>query len=301
MTYISSKLRVDPESECRHIEQLIESKLVDLGRSGIIVGISGGLDSAIAAYLSVRSVGKDKVSAAYIPDRDSKRVHRQHAEQIARELGIQLETIDLTPILSTLGVYDLLPLHYIPSRGLRSLAMRFGKNIAEAGGSKDILHQRFQSKPNSLMAKANAYVSIKHRARMILLYYQSEVRNLMVVGASNKTEFLTGTFIKWGCDHCADVMPIIHLYRSQLCLIAEYLQIPEEIRKKSADPDVLPGLDDKEQLLGSFSETDQILWGLENDCSPEELIEAFGENVYIRTRSLWEASRHMRQSPYLVD
>jgi NAD+ synthase len=136
--------------------------------------------------------------------------------------------------------------------------------------------------------------------RMVILYYRAEIQNLMVVGAANKTELLTGTFSKWGVDQCADVMPIIHLYRSQVNSIAKYLQIPEAIRTKSADPDVLPGLDDKELFLGSFSETDQILWGLENGHPREELIAFFGEVAYVRTSTLWEASRHMRESPYQV-
>lgn len=300
MDDISAQLSVAPEDACLQIEQFLRDKLEELGRSGILVGISGGVDSAIVLYLSVRSVGKDKVTAFYMPDRDSKGTHRDHAKRISGELDVQLENIDLSPTLNTLGVYDLLPLHYIPTRGLRSLAVRIGKAITETGELGDILHERFRSKPNSLIAKTNAYVSVKHRTRMIILYYHAEVRNLMVVGAANKTEYLTGTFIKWGCDQCADVMPIIHLYRSQLPSIAEYLQIPEEIRTKPADPDVLPGLDDKEQLLGTFQETDQILWGLENNLPREDLVDQFGEKRLNRITVLWETSRHMRESPYAL-
>ncbi len=87
---------------------------------------------------------------------------------------------------------------------------------------------------------------------------------------------------------------------AQLSVVPEYLQIPEEIRGKSADPDVLPGLDDKEQLLGSFQETDQILWGLENNRPREELIEQFGAKRLDRITALWESSRHMRESPYIL-
>jgi NAD+ synthase len=187
MDIISTHLSVVPEEICEQLEQFLRAKLEELGRSGILVGISGGLDSAIVLYLSVRSVGKDKVTAFYMPDRDSKGIHRDHAKLIAGELDIQLENIDLSPTLNTLGVYDLLPLHYIPTRGLRSFAVRIGKTLTETGELGDILHQRFQSKPNSLIAKANAYVSVKHRTRMVILYYHAEIRNLMVVGAANKT------------------------------------------------------------------------------------------------------------------
>lgn len=294
------KLTLDPAQACEEIELFIGKKLKEMARSGILLGLSGGLDSAVTAYLCVRSVGKEKVTALYMPDRDSKDIHRVHAEQITNELDIQLENIDLAATLKTLGVYDLLPLHYIPTRGLRSFAVRFGKTLTETGELEDILHERFRSKPNSLISKGNAYVSVKHRMRMVMLYYHAEVRNLMVVGAANRTEFLTGTFIKWGCDHCADVMPTIHLYRSQLPPIAEHLQIPEEVRTKPADPDVLPGLDDKEELLGAFRETDQILWGLENEVSNEELFDHFGENSVNQIITLREMSKHMRESPYML-
>ena len=87
---------------------------------------------------------------------------------------------------------------------------------------------------------------------------------------------------------------------AQLSVVPEYLQIPEEIRVKSADPDVLPGLDDKEQLLGSFYETDQILWDLENDQPREGLMEQFSAKRLDRITALWESSRHMRESPYTL-
>jgi NAD+ synthase len=135
---------------------------------------------------------------------------------------------------------------------------------------------------------------------MVLLYHHAEVSNLMVVGAANKTEVLTGTFSKWGCDQCADVMPIMHLYRSQLMPIAEYLRIPERVRTKPADPDVMPGVSDKGQLLGSFVVADQILWGLENGVGLSEMRTSFGQEAVERIVTLWELSRHMRESPYNV-
>jgi len=81
---------------------------------------------------------------------------------------------------------------------------------------------------------------------------------------------MTGTFTQFGCDHCADIMPLLHLYRSQLVPQAEYLNLPQEILSKKADPDVLPGLDDKGALLRSFDIVDQILWCLENEVSLEK-------------------------------
>jgi NAD+ synthase len=140
----------------------------------------------------------------------------------------------------------------------------------------------------------------KHRLRMVLLYQRAGVHNLLVVGAANRTEWLTGTFSQWGCDRCADVMPILHLFRSQLGPLAEYLGLPEAVRSKPADPDVLPGVDDKEELLGSFSQTDQILWGLENGVDRRELVQLFGESDVARIERLIGLSQPMRESPYVI-
>lgn len=298
MDAFMDQLKLDPAQTCQEIELFIHKKLDDMARSGILVGLSGGLDSAVTAYLCVRGVGKKKVTALYMPDRDSKDIHRAHAERIASELDIPLEKIDLTPTLNTIGIYDLLPLRYLPTQGLRTFLVKFGKKLIGSNEGTDLLQKRLHSEPNSWVSKGNAYATIKHRVRMVQLYYQADIRNLMVVGAANKTELLTGTFSKWGCDHCADVMPIIHLYRSQLASIAEHLEIPEEIRSKHADPDVLPGVNNKEELLGSFLVTDQVLWGLENRLPHEEMLLHFGEENTNKIIALWESSKHMRESPY---
>ena len=137
--------------------------------------------------------------------------------------------------------------------------------------------------------------------RMVMVYQYAEIHNLMVIGAANRTEWLTGTFSKWGVDHCADIMPLLHLYRSQLERIAEYIQVPAPIRSKSADPDVMPSIDDKGALLGDFSVVDQVLMGLENNFDRDKLILEYGQELVSRIIELNELSNHMRESPYYIE
>ena len=106
-----------------------------------------------------------------------------------------------------------------------------------------LLADRLHPEPNSWLAKGNAYAVAKHRMRMVMIYQYAEIHGLMVVGAANRTEWLTGTFSKWGIDHCADIMPLLHLYRSQLEVVAKHIHVPESIRTKAADPDVMPGIE----------------------------------------------------------
>jgi hypothetical protein len=93
-------------------------------------------------------------------------------------------------------------------------------------------------------------------------------------------------------------MPVLHLYRTQLEALADYLDVPEPVRSKPADPDLMPGITDKGAMLGSFERTDAILWGLENGLDAEELAASLGAKDVERVRALVELSARMRQVPY---
>ena len=298
MEEIIQGLKVDPPKLCKNIEEKIRTTLNSLHRDGAVIGLSGGLDSAITATLTVRSLGVEKVHLINIPEKDSKKIHRIHAKRLAEHLDINLKVTRINSILRSTGTYKLLPLRFIPGRKLRTKVIEFGRKEFGPKKGENILLKRLKPNANSWFAKANAYVMAKHRIRMVILYQYAEVRNLMVVGAANRTEWLTGTFSKWGVDHCADIMPLVHLYRTQLEQIAEYIQIPEYIRQKAADPDIIPTIDDKGSMLYSFNLADQILYGIENKIDKNALCQEYGEEIVEHLFSLWKYSKHMRESPY---
>ena len=298
MINILKKMEIDPEDQVRKITQLIELKFQQLNRESGIIGLSGGLDSALAAVLAAKSLGEDKLTCYYLPERDSKPQHQLHARLLAERFGLNLETIRITPILRSLGIYSLLPLDFFPTRALRNRAVEFGKKRFLTASQGEFLNLRLSGTGGSWVARGNAYASSKHRVRSVILYREAERKLGLVIGAANRTEWLTGTFTQWGCDHCADVMPLIHLYRSQLQTLAEYLGLPDEILHKKADPDVLPGLDDKGTLLGSFEEADQILWGLEQGYSLPQLQDAFDPDLVDYLNELWGNSAYYRETPY---
>jgi NAD+ synthase len=272
--------------------------MLKLNRDGAVLGLSGGLDSAVIATLTVRSLGPEKVHLLNLPERDSKPIHQHHAKQIAKNLGVKLKTKSLTPILKSANIYRLIPLNFIPFRKLRAKAYNYAKSKFFANGNDKILEARLKPKANSWIAKGNSFAVTKHRMRMVKIYQYADQHNLMVVGAANKTEWLTGTFCKWGVDHCADIMPVIHIYRSKLEEIARYLEIPEAIQNKPPDPDVLPGIPDKEELVGETAVVDQILFRLENNKDLSEFYTLYGKAAVDRIVSLVELSKHMRESPY---
>lgn len=291
-------LMIDPEEISQQIQTFIQDTLRQLSKAGILISLSGGLDSSIVAYLSVRAVGPEKVHLINLVEQDSKRLHRRHAYLVAERLGISLDTRDLTRLLSVMGTYNLLPIGALPLRKLREYVVKFGRKVLGLNRSEGLLERRFQPGPNTLPARGRAYAMTKHRLRMVITYQLAEVQDWMVVGAANRTEYLTGTFSQWGVDHCADLMPILHLYRSQLPSLAAFLGVPKAIRSKPADPDLLPGVEDKGTLLGSFQTTDRILWGFEHGVGREDLIGRYGEGPVRRVEGLVELSRPMRDSPY---
>jgi NAD+ synthase len=298
MKWPENPLRIDPRETIDKITDFIQAQFEQLNRRFVFVGLSGGLDSSLTSALSVRALGKDKVRLFYLPERDSKSLHRKHAQLLAKHLEIDLRVINLSPALRILGIYRLLPLSFIPGRFLKTQLVEFGKKELLTESKGEFLSTRLSASGGPWVARANAYISSKHRLRSLLLYKEADRTNGMVIGAANRTEWLTGTFSHWGCDHCADLMPLLHLYRSQLVPLAKYLELPDEIVTKKADPDVIPGLDDKGLLLGSFEEADQILWGLENNWSSEELADKLDKELVEYIQLLMKSSAIYRETPF---
>jgi NAD+ synthase len=217
---------------------------------------------------------------------------------LAAQLDAEFKIIKITPALRALRVYRLLPLSFFPGQKLKALAVAYGKKHFLSRTDGEFLSARLTATGGPWVARSNAYVSAKHRMRAVTLYKEAERNRGLVIGAANKTEWMTGTFTQWGCDHCADLMPLLHLYRSQLIPLAEHLGLPEDIIHKKADPDILPGLDDKGELLGSFKEADLILWGLENQIPLSDLEGRFGKEKVKYIQTLVDNSAYYRETPY---
>ena len=247
--------------------------------------------------LSAR-LGADKVKLLNLYERDSKREHIVHAEKFAAFLGCEFIQRNITGVLRTAGSYSLLPIRFIPVRAWRKKLVEYARKRVIRTQQVSILEARFKAPADSWEARGNAYAMAKHRMRMVLAFQYAEEHNLMVAGAANRTEWFTGTFSKFGVDHCADIMPIMHLYRSEVEELARQLDIPDYILLKAADPDILPGLDDKQVLLGNFKEVDQILIMLENN--EEDKLGSLGldQSLIDKILELRKLSKPMRESPY---
>ena len=300
---LKAEMEITPEKATLSLENFIREYTDKLEREGVILGLSGGIDSAVIAVLCVRALGPKKTFALIMPEKDSKKEHTQDALNLARELSIEAKLVDITPYLEELGVYKLFPLDKILSLGklkgaLVKKAYRFyGRKTGKLPFLESL--SGFKDKEYSpYLAKGNAYYRVKHRLRMILLYLYGELENRLVVGAANKSEYKIGYFVKHGCDDATDIMPLLNLYKTQVRELARYLNIPAKIIEKPPSPDVMPGLAADEEVMSiSYEKMDLILLALEKSWKVSDIVKALeiekDEVVYIK--NLMQKSEHMRK------
>jgi len=291
---------IEPEKVCGQIEEFIRRKMEDLERDGLLIGLSGGLDSSVVAALSARAAGKDRVYAIYMPERDSDPKHGKDASLFAKSLGIGFDYRPLTKQIKSFSSYRLLPFRFIPGWLKKKLVKKgyrfYESRYRESPFAASLLGLKGK-KFGSFLAKGNAYYRIKHRLRMVYLYLAAEINNLLVVGCANRTEYLIGFFVKFGCDHAADIMPLLNLYKSQVVMLAEYLKIPKTIVTKAFSPDVLPGIEDEEALGIPYRKLDLVLLGLEKDYPISKIMAEVevNEEEIKKIKRLLEMSRHLRE------
>jgi len=266
----------------------------------VILGSSGGLDSAVTATLCARSVGKEKVLALIMPKQDSAPDTVKDAKMVAEQLGIKYKIEDLTSKLRTFNIYKYLPNKIFPRKWkgkiVRHLYGYYRKRTSRSPFYTSLLGSKGKEY-QSWLNRGNAYYRIKHRLRMVNLYWWAELKNLLVVGAANKTEFLCGYFVKYGIDSVVDVMPILPFYKTQVRELAEYLGVPKKIREKAPSPDIIPGITDEYALGISYEKLDLILIGLDEKIKSSEIAKEVGvdEKTVEYVKELNKRSRHMRE------
>jgi NAD+ synthase len=296
------QMKIKPEEVSLSLENFIREYVDKLERSGVILGLSGGIDSAVLATLCTRAVGPERTLALIMPEKDSEDEQIEDALNFAKELGIEAKLINLTPYLKKLGVYRLAPLSRIPfSHKLRGSLIRRAYNFYERKtGDNPFSASMVGLKGKefgSFISHKVAYYRIKHRMRMMFLYYYGELENRLVVGAANKSEYEIGYFVKHGCDHATDIMPLIHLYKTQVRDLARYLNIPSKIIEKPPSPDILPGIVDEEAIGIPYEKLDLILLALEKRWEIGEMTKVLGieEKEIIYVKNLMQKSDHMRK------
>jgi len=187
------ELRIAPAALAAELVLFIRQAAEDFQREGAIVGLSGGIDSAVVASLAVRALGPEQVLGLILPERDSEPQSKRLARQLARGLGIRHKTVGLTPLLALLGVYRQVPLWLLPGRRLKAkMVRRYYAQYTEALGEEETPFSAVMVGTRGLrgpwLNQSVAYHRVKVRLRMVLFYYYAELHNLLMLGTCNKTE-----------------------------------------------------------------------------------------------------------------
>ncbi len=254
-----SILDIDFSEAQTRITRFIREYVENAGATGIVLGLSGGVDSTTIAALCSKAIGGKNVLALLLPEKETfKQQDIDDATVIAKQFQLQTQICDMTESLNAL--YRSIPIF----------------------------------NPDDRLCKGN----IKARIRMIYLYYFANRQNRIVCGTSDKSETMMGYFTKWG-DAAADLAPIIDLYKTQVRKLAMQLGIPKELAMKPSTPSLWPEQLAETELEIKYEVLDLVLFGLERFMKPEEVAEQLGieQAIVERVKARWLATEHKRRLP----
>ena len=289
---LEEALHINPETVAENLERSLRECMEVMNRDRIVFGLSGGIDSAVVAWLARRVLNGDKILALIMPDREGEKRHIRDAIDLARQLGIRYRLIHLDRYLE--GANVRFPVPFIGYKLKSRLVKIFYRKLQRRTGEtpfQTILKGSVKDSFSSYLNKGIANYRFKHRLRLTFLYQAAEETHALAVGAANKTEYMTGFFVKFGIDHHADIMPLLNLYKTQIYELASWLGMPGHLINKAPSPDMIPGVTDEFALELPYRELDLLLYALENAITPGGDLAA--KMAYVQT--LYSRSRHMRK------
>ena len=316
MKFSKEVLNMNASLEVRRISDFIhEMTLKNFKRKGAVIGLSGGVDSAVVSELCVNALEKEKVIGLLLPEKESNPVSLQYGLKQAEKMGIQTITEDITDHLMSLKVYEkrdsiikqLFPefdysyrFHVtLPQNLLEQDRLNY-HSITIADGSGKSQTKRLSGKE---WLEISACQNIKQRVRMIQLYYYAEKNNYLVAGTTNKTEVVQGFYVKFG-DGGVDIEPIAHLFKTQVYQLANYLGVIQEIIDRPPSPDTysLPVSDKEFYFCIEYELLDLLLYAYENHLPYDDISTALGveqkqiERVFKDFKAKEQATWHLRQT-----
>ena len=276
-------LDLDLKSEADRIGGVLRDATARvLKKRGLVVAISGGIDSSCSLGLAVRALGPERVFAIILPERDSSDDSAVRGKILADHLKVQYMVHDIAPALEAIGCYQwrdeavkrALPgygpgwkFKIVLTGGLEG-RINYYKIVAQSPDGKSY-DQRLDLKDYLQIVAATNF---KQRIRKTLEYFHADRLNYAVVGTPNRLEYDQGFFVKNG-DGSADVKPIAHLYKTQVYAMAKFLGLPDRITSATPTTDTysLPQGQDEFYFALPHKEMDLALWALNHDVPAADL------------------------------
>ncbi len=313
MPFHKDILKIDPAAVAKElVANLRRDVRQTLRRSGVVVGISGGLDSSVVLALCVQAFGPKRVVGIMMPEYDSSRDSIVLARKLADQFGIETIVEDMTGALVGFGCYTrrdeaikrvfpgydqsykakiTLPGDVMDSDALNVFYLTIITPEGEEKSKRLNLRDYLQ-----IVAASN----FKQRSRMTMLYYHAELRNYAVAGTPNKNEHDQGFFVKWG-DGGYDVAPIRHMFKTQVYQLAEYLDVPPEIRQATPTTDTYSAHSSQEEFFFRlpFEVMDLLWYAQAHDVPASEAAQVMGLTEKQVQRVFVDLTRKHRTTQYL--
>lgn len=240
------------------IHLFLQNKLEETQSEGYIIGVSGGLDSAVATKLAVDAVGHENVHGWVMPGKPSNSKNMKDARELCQNLGLNYKEIEISKVVDT-----------------------FTKTAPIETSKK---------------TKGN----LRARTRMVYEYMAANEKNLLVIGAGNKTEIKIGYFTKWG-DGAVDVRPLAELYKTEVKELAKHIELPSKFIEKQPTAGLWEGQTDEGELGAKYSTIDKIMKNLlETELTIQQISKKTGikQQKIEKFDRMYKNSKHKRKQPY---
>lgn len=318
MPFSADLLKIDYAAEADRIGSALKTYLTRVRRKGIVLGLSGGIDSTVTATLAVRALGPERVFGVLMPERHSEDDTLRLSRLVAESLGIKYELEVITDILEAAGCYR----RY--DQAVREVIPQFDSSwkskvtINAVGGAAtfnyfNIVAQSPDGQTQTERLPLAAYLQIvastnfKQRTRKMLEYYHADRLNFAVAGTPNRQEYDQGFFVKNG-DGSADIKPIAHLYKTQVYALAAHLDVPKEVQSRPPTTDTYSLPQSQEEFYFSVPYAQMDLCMLGKNIGAEITEVAAAANLTVdQVRHVWadidrkrQTTRYLHEGPVLA-